>query len=331
MPFEPDEPSPLDPAGRRTSLGGTLRVIATIALLGVLVWKLRDEQISALFPKKWGANTIAWLLGGVATCFVGFGLSARRWQLVLRALGHRVPLPTLFSNTLAGQFAGNALPSTIGGDAVRMSRVRTNIGSSSDAFASVIIERLTGWIALPAWCALGFVLDPGLLDRSQSRLAVITGATTFGVLLSILFLAGHPKLAGRFAQHENWMRFVGAVHIGVDALRRQPRLTAHLLATAFAYQLTTLAMFACGFGALGVADVDLAVMLAYFPTVTMLQVLPITVGGLGMRENTLAFLFKPFGVGTAPAFGTGLLWYAFTLVASLAGLGPFSRKPRSHE
>lgn len=318
------------PASRR-SLSSAIRIAITLALVAVLVFRLRDERLSALFPRHWTLATTAWIIGGVSSCLVGFGLSARRWQLVIRALDRNVRWRTLLGHTLAGQFTGNALPSTIGGDVIRISRATTTLGSSTVAFASVMIERLTGWIALPAWCIVGFALDPDLLDGLNARFAITVAAATLGVLIAILFLAGHPRVAGRFASHENWMRFIGSVHVGVDALRRRPRLALELIATAMAYQLTTLITFACAFRALAAPDLDIAVMLTFFPTVAMLQVLPVTIGGLGMRETVLVELLRPFGIRTAQAVGGGLLWYAFNLFASLAGIAPFARRPRSAE
>lgn len=313
----------------RISLATVLRVFVTVLLLGVLVWRLRDARIEELFPREWTRRTIFWIFAGIGVCLTGFACSARRWELVVRVLGYRVPWRQLFGHTLAGQFAGNALPSTIGGDVVRISRLSTTIDSRSDAFASVMIERLTGWIALPAWCAIGFALDPDLLHRPNARFAVTVAGVTLGILVAILFLAGHPRLAGRFADHENWMRFIGALHRAIDALRRNPKLLLELLATAMLYQLTTLLTFVCAFRALDAPSVDNAVFLAFLPTVTMMQVLPVTIGGLAMRENILSLLFKPFGIATATAVGAGLLWYFFTLVASLAGIASFSRKPRA--
>ena len=310
----------------RRSWGSVLRLTITLVLVTVLVFRLRDDRLTSLFPRHWTTATTGWIIAGISSCLVGYGLSARRWQLVVRALDHEVRWRTLFSHTLAGQFTGNALPSTIGGDVVRIARATTTLGSSTVAFASVMIERLTGWIALPAWCAIGFALNPDLLDGLNARFAITVAATTLGVLIAILFLAGHPRVAGRFASSENWMRFIGAVHEGVDALRRRPRLALELIATAMAYQLTTLITFACAFRALAAPDLDIAVMLTFFPTVTMLQVLPVTIGGLGMRETVLVELLHPFGVRTAQAVGGGLLWYAFNLVASLTGIASFARR-----
>ena len=66
----------------------------------------------------------------------------------------------------------------------------------------------------------------------------------------------------------------------------------------------------------------------------MVQVLPISLlGGLGVREGALALLLHPLGVPTAQAIAVGLLWYAMTLIVSLAAAPAFvmgNREPRQH-
>jgi hypothetical protein len=66
------------------------------------------------------------------------------------------------------------------------------------------------------------------------------------------------------------------------------------------------------------------VVLAYIPAVAMVQVLPISVGGLGVREGMLALLLHPLGVPTGQAVALGLLWYAMTLVVSVVGAPAFA-------
>ena len=73
------------------------------------------------------------------------------------------------------------LPSTIGGDVLRVSRASKTTGTGDIAFASVVIERLTGFVALPLLTLLGFALEPSLLDVHHAWIAiVIAGATVVG-------------------------------------------------------------------------------------------------------------------------------------------------------
>src|SRR6185437_11590329 len=123
---------------------------------------------------------------------LGFVLSAWRWQRVFAVFGVHVPLRTLLGHYLAGQFVGNVLPSTIGGDVLRVSRASHTAGGDI-AFASVVIERLSGFVALPLLSLVGFAVEPSLLELDRSWIALMIAAATVAALVVILFLAGSPR------------------------------------------------------------------------------------------------------------------------------------------
>jgi uncharacterized membrane protein YbhN (UPF0104 family) len=231
----------------------------------------------------------------------------------------------LLSHYLAGQFVGNVLPSTIGGDVLRISRASNSTNSTSTAFASVALERLTGFLALPLLSLLGFLAMPSLLDGSTARashFALIVDGVSLAALVAILAVAASPRLAGRFSEHENWMRFIGSVHLGVDRLRRHPRLALSVLYAAVLYQLSTVLVVWCAIHLLDL-EVPNAAVLAYVPAVAMLQVLPISLSGLGVREGSLV-LFLHHWIQSGQAVAVGLLWYAMLLVVSLLGAPSFA-------
>ncbi|HXY94904.1 MAG TPA: lysylphosphatidylglycerol synthase transmembrane domain-containing protein, partial [Acidimicrobiia bacterium] len=215
------------------------------------------------------------------------------------------------------------LPSTIGGDVVRVSRASKSAGSADVAFASVAIERLTGWVALPFLTVIGILIKPSLLDVPHAWISVAIAGITVVALLLVLIVAASPRLAGRFAKHQNWMRFIGAVHIGVDRMRREPGRATSVVVAAVAYQASVVAAVWCAVHALGVSVPNGAV-LAFIPAVAMAQVLPISVSGLGIREGLLVVLLHPLGVPTGKAIGVGLLWYGMTLLVSLLGAPLFA-------
>ena len=163
-------------------------------------------------------------------------------------------------------------------------------------------------------------------DRSDQPsirpLALIVDGVSLAALVAILLLAGSPRLAGRFREHENWMRFVGAVHLGVDRLRRHPRLALGVLGAAVLYQLSTVLVVWCAIHVLDL-EVPNATVLAFVPAVAMVQVLPISLSGLGIREGALV-LFLHHWVHSGQAVAVGLLWYAMLLVVSLLGAPSFA-------
>jgi uncharacterized protein (TIRG00374 family) len=297
-----------------------LRLVGSVALLAYLVTKI---DFGNLLPKNPHASTVFYLAGGLVAAGVGIVLSAWRWQRVLLVFDARVPLRTLVSHYFAGQFVGNVLPSTIGGDVLRVSRATTSIGSGHIAFASVVLERLTGFVALPLLTIVGFLLRPSLLEEDHAWIALVIAAVTLAALGVILVLAAHPRLAGRFRDHDNWMRFIGAVHVGVDRMRRDPRHAGGVLVAAIVYQISTVAVVYFAIRTLAVS-VPTAAVVAFAPAVAMAQVLPISLGGLGVREGMLVLLLGPLGVSNGRAVAIGLLWYAMMLTVSLLGAPAFA-------
>jgi uncharacterized protein (TIRG00374 family) len=298
----------------------TLRIVVSAALLVLLITKIPADEVQ---PKDTHTGTLLFLAFGLLFTLGGFVLSAWRWQRVFAVFDRHVSLRTLLNHYLAGQFVGNVLPSTIGGDVLRVSRAAKTTGTSDVAFASVVIERLSGFVALPLLTVVGFVLEPSLLELDRSWIAVMIAAATISALVVIVLLAGSPRLAGRFADHQNWMRFIGAVHIGIDRMRREPRRALGVLVAAITYQAAVLISVYCAIHALGVSMPNGAV-LAFLPAVAAAQALPISLSGLGVREGLLVILLHPLGVPTGKAIGIGLLWYGMTLVVSLLGAPAFA-------
>jgi uncharacterized protein (TIRG00374 family) len=318
----PESPqSPPPPAGSSGRWKVGVRILVSAVVLTILV--LKTPHLNGVLPHDHHVRSALLLATALVLVFVGIVLQAWRWQQVLHIFDEHVGLPRLTAYTLAGQFVGNVLPSTIGGDVVRISRVGAAIDSTETAFASVAIERLTGFVALPALVVLGFLVRPSLFHSNHAPLALLIAAITVGALAAILSAAAHPRLAGRFAGNRNGMRFIGAVHVGVDRLRRYPRKALGVVGTSLAYQVSVIVAVACIVHTLEL-PLPTAAVIAFVPAVAMAQAVPISIGGLGVREGMLVLFFHPFGVRNAQAIAVGLLWYACVLIVSMIGAPAFA-------
>jgi uncharacterized protein (TIRG00374 family) len=314
------EPVPIPrPSGSKWKLA--LRIVLSALLLAVLIWK--GSSVENAIPDRHHGLTIALLGAAVFTALIGVWLSAWRWQRVLLLFDSKVRLPALFSHYVVGLLVGNVLPSTIGGDVVRVARAGNTVGSSKVSFASVVLERLTGFVALPLIVFIGFAIQPSLIDAPHAWIAVGIAVGTLALLGLILLVVGHPRLAGRFAERENWSRFIGAVHIGVERLRSEPSQIFPILGTAMLFQASQIAMFGLIFRALDL-DIPTAAVIAFTPAVLMLQVLPISFSGLGVREGALVLFFRSFGVSNSQAVAAGLLWWGCMIAVSMLGAPAFA-------
>jgi uncharacterized membrane protein YbhN (UPF0104 family) len=303
------------------------RILASAVMLGLLLPRM---HLPSLLPPGHHGDTVLFLILGLLTTLAGIILSAWRWQRVLGALEVDTRLPNLVSHYLAGQFVGNFLPSTIGGDVLRVSRLSAaSEVPGPSVFASVVIERLTGWIVLPLLTLAGLALQPSLLRLGvASQLALALSIGTLLLLAGIVAAAGSRRMAGRFAANEGWTRFIGAVHVGIDSLRRRPQAAAGIIGVATVYQLSPVLAAWFATRALGL-HLPMLALLAFTPVVAIAQVLPLSLNGLGIREGAFVLFLGPLGVSTGQAVAVGLVVYALTLAVSLLGAPAFAVGGRS--
>jgi uncharacterized membrane protein YbhN (UPF0104 family) len=308
----------------RRRLGAILRVVATIVMLVVL---LNRVDLDRLVP-DWDFVHVRWLIVAMLVTLVGIGLASLRWQRVLAALDLRSRMGRLFSTYLAGLFISNFLPTTIGGDVLRVSRISSDNGETPATFASVVLERLTGWAVLPLLSLVALAINPTLLHLPGGarplRIALIVSFATLALLGLLLGAAGHPGVGGRLASNSGWKRFTGAIYLGVDRLRHRPAMAAEVLAAGVGYQLAVVgAAFFAG-RALGLG-IGWTAFMAFMPVVAIVQVLPFpTIGGLGLREGALVLFLAPLGVTENHAIALGLMVYAINLTVSLLGAPAFA-------
>ncbi len=245
---------------------------------------------------------------------------------MLDALGHRVRFGTLFVEFLAGQFVSNILPAAIGGDIVRISRLGRQIGDRADAFASVALERLTGWLVLPGISLLTIAATPSLhhLPRHATAVAVAVDLVALGGLVAIIVIAAQRRWATAAATATGWRRWLGSVHLGIDSIRRHPGRVARVIAAGIAFQVTQCLSVLLTATALRVPEVGLVATLAFFPPTAIAQNLPVGFGGLGVREGGFVLFFGALGVVDERAVAIGLVGYVITIVASSLGAPAFA-------
>ena len=307
-----------------------MRIVASVVILVVLILRIPGSELDELWP-DWRPGMAFWLALALVTAAIAVVLSAWRRQTVLHGLGLGGSLPRLTHHYFAGQFIGNFLPTTIGGDVLRATRLTRENGDGPGTTASVVLERLTGWVVLPVITLFGFAINRGLLrEGNGSRLALGMAVATLGILLVILYAAEHPNIGGRLAGNAGWRRFTGAVHHGLTKLRRRPLAVARILAVGFIYQLVLVLSAILAAEALTL-DIGPTALLTFMPMVLVAQVLPLSISGLGLREGALVIFLTPLGVATGEAILLGLTIYALNLVVSLLGAPSFAVGARERD
>lgn len=301
-----------------------MRLFVSAGMITFLLWRAPDVDLAELVPRR-TSSTFVWLAVAAALTLGGMVLATLRWKQVLDALGLRTGLRRLFSHTMAGQFVSNVLPTTIGGDVLRVARLSRDTGESPDTFASVVLERITGWLVLPVITLVGLAVNPGLRELGTATfVAFAVAVVTLALLAGLLTAVSSDRFGARFAMREGWRRFASAIHRGLSQLRSHPRSAAGVLAAGFAYQFVLVLSAVAAAQALGLRPAGLTALLAFFPAVLIVQVLPIGISGLGIREAAFVLFLGPLGVATEEAIALGLLLYLLNLGVSLLGAPAFA-------
>ncbi len=301
-----------------------LRIIGSLALLGFLVWRLPNFDAEKLVP-TWTARTGWWLAGSAATLLLAYGLQTLRWSRVLIPLGHRVPYRRLLHQFLAGQFVSNVLPTAFGGDVIRVSRLGRDIDDRAVAFASIALERLTGWLVLPAISLITLAFTPEYRRLGGPIVtAILINVVTLVGLAALIAVAANRRWSTAARTATGWRRWIGSVHLGIDAIRTTPGAGVSLVGVGVAFQLTQCLSVWMAARALDLPTVGVLAVLVFFPPTAIGQNLPLGFGGLGVREGGFVLFFGAIGASRERALALGLATYLIAVATSAFGAPSFA-------
>lgn len=287
-----------------------LRLCVTVALL-VVLWHLTDG------PEIWDRLSRAqwpWLLAAFVTAHLQIVLSALRWRLTAAQLGQPLARSEAIGEYYLSQLINMTLPGGILGDASRAVRQRHQAGMMRAAQA-VMIERLVGQIALFGVLFCGFVIVtlrpgdlilPGWLAEVIAWLAIGTVAVL--VIGGLLWLV--PGVLSRIAGG-----FVAAIRLGLLAHGVWPRQLVLSLAIV-ACNLGSFAFCAVATG----TDLSFAAVVTVLPLILIAMLIPVSVGGWGLREGAAATIWPVLGATAEAGIAASIAFGVVILAASLPGL-----------
>jgi uncharacterized protein (TIRG00374 family) len=257
-------------------------------------------------------------------------LYAWRWRLLLNAAGVSVDLGSVVRQYFIGIFLNNFFPSTVGGDAAKVFYLGRQHGYRPVA-ASIVLDRLLSIGLLSVFAATLYWIAPDPSPRFALTRAIVTAMAVALVAIVVLAARGTGGLPRRLAPFgasvvalaERAQRFR---HDMAGAARRPAIVlqSAMVVATYFMALTVTYRVFI----ALNTtARPDFLTLLTAVTTASLLTNLPVSVNGLGLREQLHVLLLQPLGVPREAAVALSLLTFAHLLVSSLLGFVFWLRLP----
>jgi uncharacterized protein (TIRG00374 family) len=301
---------------RRTRRIGT--VVLTFAAIAYLVWKIDlGETLDILADANlaWFALSVVIMVGTVPVLALRWG-----WLLASHAIHERVPWLT--RTYFVAYTAGQVLPTSLGGDAVRVvETTRRHAGRATVTTGTVLLERGLGGAATLALGAIGFVLSIGEYD--VSAYLWLEGVFVFGTLVvGFLFFARSARpllrrtqpLLRRFRLERPLRHFYEGIH----HYRGHTGLLGKVLAVTFAVQAVRILAIWAAAKSVGI-DLDPRIYYVFGPLLFLVMLVPFTLNGLAVREAFFVSFLGSVGIGADQAFAAGFLYFLVTLLMAFPG------------
>ncbi|MDJ0845579.1 lysylphosphatidylglycerol synthase transmembrane domain-containing protein [Crocosphaera sp.] len=248
-------------------------------------------------------------------------LSSWRWQIVLHSTENLASINVLFSSYLVGMFLNNFLPGSLGGDVYRVYRVTQETKDWQATFVSVFLERFSGLAVLSVLAALSLPLAFELLGSWD--VIILFVAVVVALVGGVMVLIS-PKLL-------NWAEpWLVRLRLGklAESLARTQTLLLQFAQDrqALAYSLLLSLILDLGiihYHYLVAQQLQLSIsfwqLLVFIPIVSVVTLLPISVGGLGVREGLWIYLFARIGLTSEQAVLLSLIITGLGWLLSLVG------------
>ena len=296
------------------------QALVTVALL---VWLFRGFDWVA-FRMLYARLPLSFYLASLAVIVAGIVLYAWRWRTLLAAIGTRIPFSLVLRQYLIGIFMNNFLPSTVGGDATKILMLGRTYGYASVA-ASVVLDRGLG-AGILAVIAAGTLWVVGMDHPSYvaGRVALTALAALFLAAVGVA-IVGTGGLSPRLERIGAWPWAVNAAahlqrtRVAFAGAVRTPQVWLHAIGTVGLYSVLLTAVYQQFFVLQGGVRPDFIPLLVAVASAAVLSNLPVSINGVGLREQLHVLLLAPLGVTREAAVAISLLLFAHLLTASLVG------------
>lgn len=282
-------------SSRKETLATIIRWAGTILSSALFIWLISHQKWDVVLEKTSKIPLWAILLA-VVFYQLSYGFNTLRWCILLWAQEVKITFWQAFRINWAGNFASNFLPSTIGGDGLRMLGTFRYTDRKTVAIGSVVLDRITNMAAMACLLPMSFLVFGNLP----------------GSLLPASALVVHPRLQALFE------RYFPKVVEAFRTWASHPRTFVYAFLAAWPSNLLPMAatyVLARQFG----MPVSFWQVVSIHTITYFVSVLPIAVNGIGLREWVLTSLFTGLGGTLEQASTLALATRFLTLLATIPG------------
>lgn len=290
-----------------------IKVIVTVGGLAYILNKIPFfDAIS-----NWKPSALPWLLFILFFTVVLMAIQANRWRGLLLEDGKKVKFRTFYAYIALGYFFNNLLPSGFGGDAVKTVAFGRKFGNTANSVAAIAISRVMGLIAmfLSFFIAIPFVLIRYQVPAHYTITVSAVAILALFIIVGSLFL-DKIKIPDKIVQK---VPFLLKLQQAFAIYRSHPKAFWLSGLDSVWLQIVTIIIHYAYFRAVGI-DVDIAVITVFTTIMVTFTMLPISINGIGIRENVQVSLYTGLlGIPADVVLASTLLSYLPLLFQAAQG------------
>lgn len=286
--------------------------------VGLIIFLLQRVNIDELKGGLAEAN-LRYIFLSVIVCFVAWVVASYKWLILLKALGKEAHFFTLLGLNFIGLFYSLFLPGQISGEVIKGIKLSKSVQDSTSVLVSIMVDRLTGLFVLILFALGGIVILVG----DYRLLPFLIGSLVILSFFGLIFLNKDlSSLAGKTGR-----KILGKGRVGnfitpfwnsfKDYQEKKLRLLLAILLGVLFHALVVVFNYLVCIS----LNIDLS-FLALIWIVTMVylvQLLPISISGIGVREGAYIFLFGQYGISASRAFSFSIIIFAVIIFLGILG------------
>ncbi len=262
----------------------TIKVLVTVGGIVYIFHKIPFfDAIS-----NWNKSALPWLAVILFLTVILMAIQANRWRGLLLDDGKKVKFRTFYAYIALGYFFNNLLPSGFGGDAVKTIAFGKRFGNTANSVAAIAISRIMGILAM---ILSFFIALPFVVANYQVPLSYTITVSVFALVAILVVVGGlfsdKLKIPNKLALK---VPFLLKLQNAFSIYRSHPKAFWLSGLDSVWLQIVTILIHYAYFRAVGI-DVDIAIITVFTTIMVVFTMLPISINGIGIRENVQVSLY----------------------------------------
>jgi uncharacterized protein (TIRG00374 family) len=232
-----------------------------------------------------------------------------------------LPLKRVAISFAGGTFFSLFLPSTIGGDLMRSIDLASHTKKPKEVIATVLLDRLSGFIGLVILSLVTLTIGWKYVQDKSTLYSIATITCILIAVLAVLFnkfLYSKINNLLRTPNAGKIRELIKGLHEEVHIFRSQGKvITYNLLVSILIQTISPLVFFIIALS-MGI-KINIIYFFVFLPIIGAITLLPISLGGLGLRDASTIFFFAKAGLAKDMAFAMSLINFSFILIYGIIG------------